>query len=174
MKKLILIVLISITGTNLIAQDPEYNDWLLHQRLPDWAKKAFIKQVSDYKLSDFINPFYVEADFNGDGNVDIAVTVESLANNKKGILIIHQGTKQRFVIGAGNKLSHLDDLWWMDIIKVNYDLNNHELTYKEDGDIDDAIPINMCCPSIHVGKSESSSGLIYWDGKEYNWAQMGD
>lgn len=169
-----LTAIILLLPLNLFAQDQAYDLWLLHQRLPDWAEKVFRQNVSDYELSDFVNPFYLEGDFNGDSAIDIVIAVQNNDNQKKGLIIIHQTTHEIYPIGAGVTFAHFDDLWWMDIFKINYEMNNHELTFQKDGDIADSVQLRLSSTSIYVGKSESSSGLIYWDGQEYKWAQMGD
>ena len=62
----------------------------------------------------------------------------------------------------------------MDVWKVYRKSTSHELTYKPDGDIDSSRQINVHNPSLEVIITESASGLIYWDGIKYRWAQTSD
>lgn len=148
-----LLLLFSLT---VYGQDEGYKDWILTQRLPTWSIQKFndLKISDNYKISDYINPFYLEADFNGDNKLDIAITVIEKQTNKKGIVIIHNLTDKYFILGSGVKIGNGgDDFNWMDIWKVDRKDNK---------------------TGLHVGKSESASGLIAWDGEKYIWTQRGD
>lgn len=166
----------SLFSPGALAQTGDYNLWLLQQRLPDWTEELLSddKFKIDYHLSTFINPFYLEADFNADGNLDIVVAIERKKDGKKGFLILHGQTKQAFQIGAGIKFDNGgDDFNWMDIWKIHRNLNAHRLTFK-DGDIDGSETLKLKSAGIDVLKSESAGGLIYWDGGSYKWAQTRD
>ena len=174
-KYLPIIIILSLGLSHLIyGQTDQY---ILLNRLPHWADEHLYKAKfhDDYKLSAFINPFYLEADFNGDGNIDIAITIENKASGKKGFVFLHNSTNQHFYIGAGTKFDNGgDDFRWMDIWKVHRNLDAHKLTYKEDGDIDDSKPLKLKNVGIDVIKSESAGGIIYWDGQTYKWSQTSD
>ncbi len=60
-----------------------------------------------------------------------------------------------------------DDMNWLDAWKV-YDKKDVEPGVGE------TKKIKLKGEAIEVFKLESSSGLIYWDGKEYRWYQQGD
>jgi hypothetical protein len=170
-------ILCFINLASVYAQTDDYNEWILQQRLPDWTVQHLndIEFSKDFRFSSFINPFYLESDFNGDGQIDAAITIESKTNNKKGIIILHNGKEEHFIIGAGIKFDNGgDNFSWMDIWKVHRDLNAQQLTYKPDGDIDASKPIKLNNVGIDVIKSESAGGLIYWDGQTYKWLQNGD
>ena len=140
----------------LFGQDEGYNDWILTQRLPTWSALTLqeLRLSDNYTISDHINPFYLEADFDGSNKRDIAIAVIEKISNKTGIVIIHQETGQYFIIGAGVETGNGgDDFSWMDIWKV--DMENDK-------------------PGLHVEQSESASALIYWSGSQYIWTQRGD
>jgi len=173
----ILTILLFLTYLTANGQTDEYKYWVLTQRLPNWAilRLNDLKIDDNYKISDYMNPFYLEADFNGDKKLDIAFTIIEKDSHKKGFIIIHQDTNDYFVIGAGKDFGNGgDDFNWMDIWKLHRELQAHELTYKEDGDIDDSKDLLIKSTGITVEKSESASGLIYWDGEKYKWAQTSD
>lgn len=153
------------------------NQWLLQQRLPDWAEKRLtnLEFENTYLLSEFINPFYLEADFNGDSKLDIVVSIENKSNHKKGFIILHNSTNESFIIGAGKGFGNgRDDFKWMDIWKVQRNLTIHRLKYKENGNIDDSEPFLLKNTAIVVAKSESGRGVIYWDSNNYKWAQVSE
>ena len=169
----ITLIIIFIASLSCYAQE-NYNYWALEQSTPDWALKVFkTSNLADtLKLSNFINPFYFEEDFNGDSNRDIAILVEHIRTNKRGILIIHSKTLDLYLIGANTQFEGVDDYSWVEIWNVYRSSIAHELTYKEDGDIDGTRNIMVHNPCLEIIKLEASSSLIYWDGKRYRHAQM--
>lgn len=158
-------------------QTPETNEWILRQKLPDWFNFSFnkLKLNSSYKISDYINPFYLEADFNGDNTLDIAVAIEQKETNKKGFVVLHAGREDFFIIGAGNPFGNGGDNFnWMDIWKVYRNQGEQELTYNADSEIEGSRAVRLKNTGIYVEKSESAGGLIYWDSYQYVWNQAGD
>ena len=151
-------------------QQDEANTWLLQQKLPDWTTTTLKKLKLDslYKLSDFINPFYIEADFDGDNKSDIAVATEQTKTKKKGIIILHRATGRYFVLGAGNNFGNGGDNFdWMDIWKVYTDK-------KISPGVGEIKPMDLKVNGIYIAKSESSGGVIFWTGNKYKWYQHGD
>ena len=175
MKKLILsIILNSSIALSVYGQD---NQWLLQQQLPDWTNEELSNSdfENTYLLSEFINPFYLEADFNGDSKMDIAIAIENKSSHKKGFIILHNSTDESFIIGAGKDFGNGgDDFKWMDIWKVQRNLTIHQLVYKANGDIDYSKPVTLKNAAIFIAKSESGSSTIYWDGTTYKWAQTSE
>jgi len=152
------------------AQSEEDKRWLLWERLPDWSATALksLKLDSLYSISDFINPYYLEADFNGDNKIDIAIAVEQVRTKKKGFLIVHQSGKKYFVVGAGKEFGNGgDDFNWMDVWKVYTDK-------KIGPGVGEKNPVALKMKAILVAKSESSSAVIYWTGDKYQWYHQGD
>jgi len=169
--------LLLLTSLTLSGQTDKYKDWVLTQRLPKWTIRAVLdlKINENYQISDYINPFYLEADFNGDNELDIAITINQRGTNKKGIVIIHKKINNFFVLGAGVKFGNGgDDFNWMDIWKVNRSLVVNELTYDNVSEITGSKELKIKHPGLDVEKSESAGGLIYWDGEKYKWVQTSD
>ena len=170
LKKIYLVTLIGISTLSVHGQTNEPDTWLLGEKLPGWSGKAFklLKLDSLYKLSDFINPYYIEADFNGDNKTDIAIAIEHTGTKKKGMIIIHQSTGKHFIIGAGKDFGNGGDNFnWMDIWKVYRD--------KRIGlGVGETKPVDLKTNAIYVAKSESSSAVIYWTGEKYKWYHQGD
>ena len=121
-----------------------------------------------YALASWLNPYYLQADFNGDGRADIAVLVREKATDRGGILIVHFGGNQHFVVGAGNSFDNgRDDLSWMDA------WHTYARGVVARG-ADEREPPSLLGDAILVIKTEASSGLVYWTGTEYAWYQQGD
>jgi len=53
-----------------------------------------------YDRSVQMNPSYLEGDFNGDGNTDVAVSIKERASGKLGIAIVHGATGKVPILGA--------------------------------------------------------------------------
>ena len=106
MKK-IFFILICFSNTSFFAQELEKSkeERLLASRIPEWVLPIIEKNGLEklYIISDTINPFYLEADFNGDKEVDIALFMVNKESGKSGILIIHRKTNMYYIIGGGNE-----------------------------------------------------------------------
>lgn len=146
--------------------------FVFESNLPD--ELEFFYQQGDimklYSLRTDLNPFYLRGDFDGDKKLDYAISIIEKKTNKKGILIFHMRTKTHYIVGAGNFLrnkSKTDDYFWMDAWKV-YTGKNVKIGIGE------TQKITIKGEAILVIKTESSSGLLYWTGKEYDWYQQGD
>jgi hypothetical protein len=64
--------------------------------------------LESYELAAWINPFYLQGDFNGDGRSDTAIFVREKSSRKAGLLIVHGGVNERFVVAAGSPFENLD------------------------------------------------------------------
>ena len=162
------------TGTS---QEEGYDHYLLKASLPKWAIKGISNLEANrvYRISDFINPFYFEGDFNGDDNLDIAVAIVEKKTNKTGILFYHGETHHHFIIGAGQKFDdYCDHFNWMDIWKVFRGPTMQEMYIDKEKNIPTRREIQLTSPAIYAVKFESSAKLIYWDGQSYQCAHVGD
>jgi len=139
----------------------------LPEDLNDFYNQDKVKSL--FEINTGMNPFYLRGDFDGDKTADYALAVIERKTRKKGIIIFHSVSKNYFVVGAGKGLSTRsgDDYEWMNAWEV-YDKREPELGVGEAG------KIKLKGEAILVQKLESSSGLVYWDGKEYQWYQQGD
>jgi len=145
--------------------------FVFESNLPDEIQEFYKEKIKGiYSIRTDLNPFYIRGDFNGDKKQDYALSIVERKTDKNGILIYHSGTKTYYIIGAGTSFNGRhpgDDFHWMDAWKVSVD-KNVEIGVGETNKI---IPKGEM---ILVIKTESSSGLIYWTGKEYKWYQQGD
>ncbi len=82
--------------------------------------------------------------------------------------MLHAGTGETHVLGAGVEVGNGgDDFGWMDFWRI------YEKGSGGKGATDETPPA-LLGDALLVGKSESSSALLFWDGKGYRWYQQGD
>jgi hypothetical protein len=121
-----------------------------------------------YDFSSHLKPSYLIGDFDGDRKPDFAILVRQKTSGKVGIAVCHSSTNKVLFIGAGTELGNGGDNFdWMDIWKVV----PRATAAKKVGKAAAAL---LKGDALHVEKSESASGLIYWNGKRYVWRQQGD
>lgn len=138
---------------------------LLYQRIPKWAQTVLSTNelFKNYTIIDSINPFYFEADFTGDGTVDIVFMVRHNLSDKVGLFIINGGKNIAFVLGAGKDIGMGDNIAWCDKWFVyrdkfiyNFDARKKKLTLKY--------------PAIEIQKNDQRSIILYWDKRKYKTA----
>lgn len=142
--------------------------WQELQNLPPWAQSILAEPrfASTYALSNRINPYFLQGDFNGDGRLDLAVLIERKQTSQQGIAVLHAGSPNPIVVGAGREIGNGgDDFSWLDAWSIS--------------PRDPAQPSGKGAPpprgdALLVQKLESSGGLLYWDGRAYRWRQQGD
>ncbi len=162
----------TIYVTRSVKEDFSKTEFYIQERLPEWFLKMKllngIKFQEEYEFDNRLNPLYLEADFNGDGNIDLAIPIRHKKMDKVGFAIIHGKTNEVFIIGAGTDVKNglSDDMSYIDIWKVNRE-NNNEPGLDENGDIDKNGSLILKNPSMKVEKSEVGGGQIYWNGTEY-------
>lgn len=167
-KNLLCILLLSISGIGLAQEENKY--YLLEWGLPQWVQNEIYNwdQYEEYRLSDYINPYYFEADFNGDKTLDVAVGIKARESGTTGIMIIHGGSLEKYLMGAGLEYSNIyPDFDWMDIWMVKRERKQAVLTYNADGDIEGTKAIELQGDALLVIAAEASSRIIYWDGVKY-------
>lgn len=151
-------------GIQLMHGDDKRHD------IPQWVVELFSAKKLDAKY-DFafpLNPSYLSADFNGDGNIDVAMLVNQRSTGKVGIAMVHAVVNNVLILGAGTPIGNGgDDFAWMDSWQV-YSKGRAAHGEGETG------VTRLRGDALLVGKSEAASALIYWNGKRYVWLQQGD
>ena len=139
------------------------SDTVVHG-VPSWAARTLRQSLTKFGLvlTTHVSPSSLEGDFDGDGLPDLAVQVQQRANHKRGILIVHRGNLSVHVLGAGNAFGNGgDDFGWMGQWSVR---DRPALTEVR------ARGRHV----LYVSKPESAGGIIWWDGRRYQWTQWGD
>lgn len=134
---------------------------LINNNIPNWVKPVLERSEMAQKhqiLTDF-NPFYFEADFTGDGQVDIAFFVENKIDHSRGVMIVNNIKNLVYVVGCGTATDMGTSLNWTKrwfIYRNRYimnDANKKKITLK--------------LPAIQLIRSDTDSMVIYWNGKKY-------
>lgn len=135
-------------------------DSTLMLNIPYWVRSVLEKSelVQKHIILDEFNPFYLEADFNGDKETDIAFFVENKIDHSKGVLIINKGKNVAYVIGAGTTTEMGANLSWGKRWFVHRDKYLSNNGKKK---------LIIKYPAIQLMRSETSSLIIYWTGKKY-------
>jgi hypothetical protein len=121
-----------------------------------------------YEVSFHLSPFYLRADFDGDGKIDVAALVKQRSTGKLGIAIVHGEAEKATILGAGTAIGKGgDDFEWMD----SWQICSKDRGAK--GAHETGVP-HLRGDALLVSKSEAASALIYWNGKHYVWLQQGD
>ncbi len=138
--------------------------------LPPHIREIFDKSPDGkpYTISTHINPYYLNGDFNGDGQLDTAIVIIERRTGKKGVAIIHGGSRRLHLFGAGRDWGNGSD---------DFPGLNAWYVYRR-GEVHqgatDKPPPRLVASAIMLIKTESASALLYWDGKRYRWYQQGD
>jgi len=127
--------------------------------VPEWARARWetLSRARSLQLSSHAKVQTLSGDFDGDGNVDIAMMVEHRPTHKIGIVFIHHTKALPRVIGAGTDFGNGGDNFdWMDSWKVQ--------------------PRTKTRPSdaVVIERESSASALIYFASGKYRWKQLGD
>lgn len=155
--------------SSFFSEDKEY---YILERLPlgfDYEKlmpKLRLKQKYLFDLR--MNPMYLEADFNGDGYLDLAIPIQEERTDKKGFAIIHGNTNEIFILGAGKEMVNglSDDQSYIDGWRINREKTNPPGVEEETGNGTEG-ELLLENNSIEIFKSEVGGGIIYWNGKTY-------
>lgn len=164
MKKIIPILLIVLGTAFSFAQEQTEKTTvnLIQARTPKWVMPILERAdfFKTYEITDSINPYYFESDFNGDNTIDVVLFIKHKASNKLGIVIINGKTNTHFILGAGKDFGMGDNMSWVKVWSIYRDKIIHTL---HDGQKE----MNLKYPAIQIVKNDSISAYIYWSGKKY-------
>lgn len=166
MRPAICCILLLAAGVSM-AQDPAELP-ILEYSTPRSASEAFSDKKLDgqYTFSYHLNPFYLRGDFNGDKMNDIVIPVKEKATGKTGLAVVHAGTWEVFVLGAGQAFNDIDDFREFNYWSVASESIVRSRWEKE--------PMKLNGEAISIGVFGCTGALIHWDGKKYCWYQMAD
>jgi hypothetical protein len=164
-----LVVLAQLAGIANTDENYPTEEFSLPPQVSTVLERAGFPRV--YLLSFHVNPYYLHADFNGDGKLDTALWIRENGSNKAGIAVLHGETDELIIVGAGKKFGppewNSDDLNGLDAWYV-------QLRGPVGQGVGEGPPPTLRGDAILAMKSESASGLIYWTGNDYRWYQQGD
>jgi hypothetical protein len=127
--------------------------------------------AQSYVLDGAMNPFYLRGDFDGDGQPDYAFWIKSKKQGEVGIAVWLSSRHGFRILGAGTPFKVSDSA----VSNLDF-LNTWQVYAKRpvERGVESGPPPHLRGDAILVGKSESASGLIYWNGKSFVWYQQGD
>lgn len=97
-----------------------------------------------YDLGSYLRPLFLEADFNGDGEQDIASTLVNSDNDKLGLLIIFKNSEEYYIVGAGDGFGIAGDSFeWVDYWEVFDSKTTYETTFLDNGDVEGAREVTI-------------------------------
>jgi hypothetical protein len=126
-----------------------------------------------FEIGTWLNPFYLRGDFDGDGAVDYAILIKRRNDGKKGIAVWLSGNPggRMIVLGAGTKAragaGAIDDWDFFD----SWQVYGKRTVLRGAGE---GRPPKLIGEAILVERTESASGLVYWDGRQFRWYQQGE
>ena len=140
-----------------------------YERLPEWyIQQLYLRNYGNsYNIDTNMNPFYLEADFNGQGQLDIAVFILEDSTNKKGILIQHKEDRTFYILGAGQTFNDMDNFSWLNVWKLYRKTTAERTIFTDNFDIEGSETVSLTNVAIQVAPSEGSYNLITWDGSKY-------
>jgi hypothetical protein len=158
--------------------DFDYSDnlfYFVYERVPNWLIESGVlsenKLMGKYEIDIRLNPFYLEEDFNGDEVLDIALPIKEIKTGKIGFAIVHGGSFEVHLVGAGKHISNAlsDDMNYINIWKINRLRENSGTDIDEYGDLIETPILYLNHASISIAASEVGGGIIFWNGKEYEY-----
>ncbi|MGV7225170.1 MAG: hypothetical protein ACQ9MH_27090 [Nitrospinales bacterium] len=175
MKTKIATLLLLILSTIGYTQKLEFEDFKLYENCPNNLLINAAEPENNLTVVGNINPFYLQADFDGNGLVDLALIIKDSKTGKQGILIIHSETKNCYQIGGGINFGNGGDNWtWMDVWKIYAHKTAEKTIFSSDNDIVEKETVRIQNTGIQVASSEGTANLITWDGNKYIWIHTGD
>lgn len=134
-----------------------------YEHIPGWAKEVVLKseQAKSYEIIQKTNPFYLEADFNGDELVDIAFHVKNKLTGKEGVMFVNNGTNNVFILGCGKAMGMGSDTKWCNKWFVYRGKSVVNFKNKK------SVKTTLRYPAIEVVKNDEVSLIIYWDRRGY-------
>lgn len=150
--------------------DQRYSYIIVRHNLPDWILKTADNQGANkqFDLNFSLNPFYQNGDFNGDGQLDVALFVQERDSANTGIMIVSKLGKL-IILGAGRNFGNggTDFEWltnWYAVPKF------HQIQRGDSREI----PPKLIGDGLFLEALGRASAIVYWNGSEYAWYQQGD
>ena len=126
--------------------------------VPHRVSQCLNKSQNRYQASRRMNPFYLRADFDADGNPDYAILITESTSKKEGIAVCF-GDKQKEpeIIGAGVSVGFEGGIQGDDIAIFNV--------------WGIAISCDVKKDCLYLEQAESGSGYFIWSGQGFVWKQ---
>lgn len=153
-----LFILLFCSGCFL--QSIAQQDSLILENIPLWVRPILEKSdvAQKHTILTSLNPFYLESDFNGDKNDDIAFSVENKTDKSRGIMIVNKGKNIIYIIGCGSPTDMGSSLTWG---KSMFVFREKQIRSEN------KTRATLKYPAVQVTGHSRGSLVIYWTGKKY-------
>jgi hypothetical protein len=132
-----------------------------------WEKILASEALRGYRLSARLNPFYLHADFDGDGRRDTAVLIQHSATNQNGMAVFHANRQAPFILGSGPAVEGTGYASvfnsWQVMVRGPVQMG-----------ADETPPPTLKGDALVLSKLEASSVIMYWTGSAYATYWQGD
>lgn len=144
-----------------------------------WAEPPFAPQMAADNIGLVVlhelEPSLLSTDLNGDGKNDAVLFVKDRKTRKKGLCLVHNGSKECVVIGAGKKFSHVgDDFSWVSHWEIVPPGETWETTFKPDGDVLGQKRVVLDNAGVRLCVDEGGCGVISLRRGGYAWIHQAD
>ncbi len=122
-----------------------------------------------YEILTDWNPYYLRGDFNGDGEMDVAVQVRDTSNREKGLVIVHSSLDTlhaifRSTVGRGP----IANASFIRVIRKGTEIR----PFSEDRD--KRVPFTLVGDALEASWRGPYSGAFYWKDGAYRWITLSD
>ena len=154
---LVSLLLVSIATGQQSNKQPNLNPY----NIPDELRTC-LRAKPGLEIDAGVNPFYISADFDGDGFTDFAAQVQTKKDQRQGILFcLTKGGP--VLLGAGAPVVWPQDdseTWPFDSWILIPKGSKHLSIYPQ-----------IRFDALVLIKADEGGGLIYWDGRKFRWQQ---
>ncbi|KAA5547916.1 hypothetical protein [Adhaeribacter rhizoryzae] len=129
--------------------------------LPKWTwailEAENFKEKYEYNFQ--INPFYLQADFDKDGFLDIAILIKESATSKTGLMVLRQQKEQPEIFGAGQQNTLGTEDWnWLQTWKT-------ENVLPAGADVQPAGAVLILLPKA----KNQIAPWLFWQEEKWQW-----
>ena len=135
--------------------DPAYYN------LPPEVNARLTDVLKDNDIDTSVNPFYQRGDFDGDKKADFAIAMKAKSDGNQHVVVV-RGKKGAPVWLDDVEFPALDG-WYV-----------HDRKVKVEVGITGDKPPKLKGDALMIFKAESSSALVYWNGKKFTSYWQGD
>ena len=133
-----------------------------------WQQIHATSVLNDYKLSARLNPFYLQADFDGDGRRDVAVLVQHSISKLPGIAVFHASKEGPFILGSIGPAA--GSTGYASIFNAWHVMERGPVRMGAD----QTTPPTLRGDALVLKKLEASSVIMYWTATSYATYWQGD
>lgn len=139
--------------------------------IPEAVKRCFERKEirGQVKLGFKINPYYLRGDFDGDGNIDLAISIVGAKSSRIGILVCHASGYVVVLRGDNKPVKTFSEMADDNFISGNW-------TVMEKSDVTRRMN-KMKAKYRVLGEAifmpwDDGDSMILWDGSKFQWVKL--